>query len=689
MAAYTEQDKDLIFALDIGTRSIVGVVGRMVKERFKVLAVESAEYSRRTMMDGQIDDIAGVAALARTVTERLEQRLEVKLERVCVAAAGRALRTQRGVFGIDLPEERTINANDISEMETGAVGEAEAALRSCEENAQQFYLVGYTVSQYRLDNYPLTTLQGHSGKHAEADVVATFLPGEVVDSLYSAMQGAQLQVASMTLEPIAAMNAAIPAELRLLNLALVDIGAGTSDIALCRDGSVVGYTMVTLAGDEITETIMKAFLVDFQTAESIKHRINEEPLVGYTNILGLEERVSDEEVQEVIDEPVDRLADAIAQQVLAINGGAPSALFLAGGGCKLKSFKEKVAAALGMEEKRVALVGSNFAKSAFSDDMDINNPEYATPLGIAISAGMGLLNDSYVVKLNGHTAKLFRSGSLNLRDTLMMNGYTYSDLVGKTGQNLTITLDGQRTVYRGEPASPAILKVNGEEAAITTLIHAGDSITFTPAKDGVSAEKTLADILGEDFKGRVLVNDEEVPLTTALHQGDTVLTLRRVTLHRDASGEEYHASAAESSSVVAAAEVSADEPEMTMESVEEEEPVVVSDEKPVVHEEETAGENPGQEVPEDTALPSPQSEYTAAGTAGFRQKELNIFFNEKPFILPGKENGEPYYLMDLLEYSGIDFKNLDRRVRMEVNGGECGFQTMIQQGDHVLIRPEG
>ena len=217
------------------------------------------------------------------------------------------------------------------------------------------------------------------------------------------------------------MNAAIPAELRLLNLALVDIGAGTSDIALCRDGSVVGYTMVTQAGDEITETIMRAFLVDFQTAEYIKRAIVQEQLISYTNILGLEERVSVEEVQEVIREPMERLADAIAQQILDINGGAPSALFLAGGGSKLVSFKSKMASVMGMEEKRVALVGSNFAKSAFSEEVDLNNPEYATPLGIAISAGMGLLNDSYVVKLNGHTAKLFRNGSLNLRDILLMN----------------------------------------------------------------------------------------------------------------------------------------------------------------------------------------------------------------------------------------------------------------------------
>ena len=77
-----------------------------------------------------------------------------------------------------------------------------------------------------------------------------------MESLYSAMNQAGMEVAGLTLEPIAAINVAIPEKLRLLNLVMVDIGAGTSDIAVCRDGKVVGYTMATLAGDEITESIM-------------------------------------------------------------------------------------------------------------------------------------------------------------------------------------------------------------------------------------------------------------------------------------------------------------------------------------------------------------------------------------------------------------------------------------------------
>ena len=102
MAEYKAQEQDMIFALDIGTRSIVGVVGRPVGGRLKVLDIEMAEHGSWAMLDGQIDNIQQVAALARVVTDRLEGRLGIRLERVSVAAAGRALRTQSGSFVMEI-----------------------------------------------------------------------------------------------------------------------------------------------------------------------------------------------------------------------------------------------------------------------------------------------------------------------------------------------------------------------------------------------------------------------------------------------------------------------------------------------------------------------------------------------------------------------------------------------------------
>ena len=413
MAKRSGQDKDLFFALDIGTRSIIGVVGRVEDERFQVLAIEKEEHGKRAMLDGQIEDIGQVAKVARRVTDRLEERLDCTLERVCVAAAGRALRTEKGSYTLEFPEVTHVTNDSIGRLESGAVAAAEAALGLGPDSRRRFYLVGYTVSSYQLDHYPMTTLRGHNGQLLEAEVVATFLPGEVVESLYSVMEAAGLEVASLTLEPIAALNAASPADLRLLNLVLADIGAGSSYIAVCRDGAVVGYNMATFAGDEITEEIMRRYLVPFATAERMKTQLHEAN-VKYRDVLGMEHSVTGMQLRETIQQAAQNLAQEISQRVVALNGAPPSALFLAGGGSKLEGLRELVAEALEMDENRVALAGNNYEITAFSDEYDLNDPELATPLGIAVSAGLGLISDSYRIMLNGKPAKLYRSGSLTV-----------------------------------------------------------------------------------------------------------------------------------------------------------------------------------------------------------------------------------------------------------------------------------
>ena len=120
-----EQEKSHVFALDIGTRSVIGVVGRVEEGKLRVLAIESANHGQRAMLDGQIENIGQVAAVARDVVARLERRTQLRLTRVCVAAAGRALRSEAAAFTLELSENQTITDEIISELEAGAVSEAE------------------------------------------------------------------------------------------------------------------------------------------------------------------------------------------------------------------------------------------------------------------------------------------------------------------------------------------------------------------------------------------------------------------------------------------------------------------------------------------------------------------------------------------------------------------------------------
>lgn len=616
-----QQGQELIYALDIGTRSVIGLLGTKEEDKVRVLAMEKLLHNHRAMMDGQIEDIAQVAATVRTVTERLEQDAGCKLERACVAAAGRALRTEQGKSQRELSAPEPIDESMIAQLEAAAVADAEQAIRG--EEGQQLFLVGYTAIQYQLDGYPLTNLLGHTGRRLEAQVVATFLPSGVIDSLYAVMRQAGLEVASLTLEPIAALNAAIPADLRLLNLCLVDIGAGTSDIAVCRDGSVVGYTMVTVAGDEITEALMKEYLVDYTTAERMKSQLAQSDQLSFTDILGQEQTCTSQQAQAALEPAAQLLAKEIAQQVVALNGAAPSALFLAGGGSKLSGLREKVAAALEMDPKRVSIAGGHFKTSAYSDAFSLEDPEFTTPLGIAVSAGLGLINDSCQVVLNGARAKLFRSGDLSAMDLLMMNGYTYFDLLGRSGKPLIVQVDGRRTVFHGQPAKPARLLINGTEVQPSAIVHAGDRVEFTPAQAGADCRLTVSQLAKRLNASAVLVNGERLGADELVPAGAFVV------VQKEQSGKSSN-------------------------------PAVKPDDlrEPV---------------------PPPKRETPPA------QPYISLFLNGQPIKLAPKADGSPYYVMDLLERSGMDFENIQRPVSLRLNGGECLFQQVLKAGDRVEI----
>ncbi len=662
------QPDDMVFALDIGTRSIIGIVGIVEENKVKIVAIDQEEHSERAMIDGQIENIEKVSTLAEKMKKRIEAKLRIKLQKVCVAAAGRALRTRRADFELELPGTQLIDDEIISRLEAGAISKAEEAFEQdnhAEGDARRFYLVGYTVCQYFLDQYPISNLKDHRGQHVKADLIATFLPSEVVESLYTTMHKIGLEVASITLEPIAAINAAIPENLRLLNLALVDIGAGTSDIAACTSGSVTGYTMATVAGDEITETIMKEYLVDFDTAEKIKAQIDTEEVLTFNNILGIEQKLSKETIFESIQHTSDQLCKEIAEKIIEINGTAPSALFLAGGGSKLAGLKEGLTAALKMDANRVAVAGNYFQASAYSEEYDLNNPVYTTPLGIVISSGLNLINDSFRVVLNNKPAKLFRSGSFTALNLLMMNGYQFRDILGRSGANLSVTVNGERKIFYGTAAQPASLLINKKEGKLSDVIHAGDVIDFLPAIHGMPAKAFLEDIEGASSALELTLNGKRASLKTLLKNGDAIL------IHRDpAKSKESQVTEAMPSEETFEASEPEPEPASESEFIPENEPELVPIEIPSLQEPVLAP-TPKPAPPTPPPLP-----------------DITFYLNDAPLRLPPKEDGSPYYLTDMIQYSGLDLQNITGKVSLLVNGREGRFQQSLKNGDTIYIKEE-
>ena len=242
----------------------------------------------------------------------------------------------------------------------------------------------------------------------------------------------------------------------------------------------------------------------------------------------------------------------------------------------------------------------------------------------------------------------------------MMNGYSYANLIGRTGKSLSLYVDGKRIAYHGSPPTAAHLAVNGVEVQPSRIIYAGDNIEFVPAVDGEDRAMTAGELAGLLSVEVLYSHGEPLPPDRALRSGDRLTTSppapRMVSRRPALSGEEENRTPMEPAAPAAA--------------------------EPMVAEPVSAGLVP--EKPAEPAEPVEKTETPQAAPLSGPQS-LCLRLNGRELILPPKQDGAPYYLMDLLEHSGLDFDHLSGPVSLLVNGVEGLFQQVIAPGDEVEI----
>lgn len=509
----TSYPDHLVFGLDIGTRSIVGTVGYKQNEQDFIVVSQSIRYHEtRAMLDGQIHDINEVAKTIQEVKKDLEQQINRPLTKVCIAAAGRVLKTVTVRADYELPQEDTITEEQIRSLELMAVEKAYNQTREeTSRDGTSFYCVGYTVVRYYLNNYVMTNLNEHKGTKIGADVLATFLPDEVIEGLYSAVAKAGLEVVNLTLEPIAAINVAIPDKFRLLNIALVDVGAGTSDICITKDGSIIAYGMIPMAGDALTNELVQNYLVDFKTAEMIKTSILKKKSVSYKDIMGLSHKVTREEVNTALERPIEQITKEIGDKILELNGQKPvSAVFIVGGGGKTAGFTQHLATKLGLVKERVALRGEEVLQNVTFLQTGIKkDPLLVTPIGICLNYYENRNNFIYV-SVNEKRIKLYDNSHLTIVDAAWAVGYPNEDLFPKRGKAIEFFVNGTKRLVRGEVGEGAIVVLNGKAVGMSAPIVQNDIIQITESTAGQDAEMIVSKLPEYKENIQFCVNGKDV-----------------------------------------------------------------------------------------------------------------------------------------------------------------------------------
>lgn len=509
----TQKEKaQMVFGLDIGTRSIVGTVGYRDGERFIVKAECAKEHETRAMLDGQIHDIRKVGSTIKEVKETLEKELGFPLKDVCIAAAGRVLRTVTIHVETAFEEDRTVERDDMYVLSAKGVEQAYEEFSKDNHTGLKFFCVGYSVIRYYMNGYQILNPEEHKAGNIGADMIVTFLPEDVVDGLYKAVELAGLTAVNLTLEPIAAIQVAIPEKFRMLNIALVDVGAGTSDISITKDGAIVAYGMIPIAGDSLTETIAKHCLVDFNAAEEIKRQIEDKEEISFTDIMGLPQTISSKELLEVLEPQIEAMTKPVAECIMELNGDKPvSAVFVVGGGGKIPGYTKKLSEELGIVKERVAVRGGDVMGFVDFPDYVQKDSLLVTPVGICLSYYEQHNNIIYVT-FNEESIKIYDNGKLSVVDAAMQADFPNEGLFPKRGDELDFTVDGKKRIRRGQPGESAIIMVNGAPADIHTPIKANDVITIMPSTAGEAAKLKIGALPEYRQSLTIRVNDKEVTL---------------------------------------------------------------------------------------------------------------------------------------------------------------------------------
>lgn len=681
--------QDIIFALDIGTRSVIGTVGTVKDKKFYVIDEAYIEHEERAMIDGQIHDISLVAKAVNKVKCKLEEELNIQLSNVSIAAAGRFLKTIVVNTELNLEYDREIDKDLVRSLELTGIKKAEEEINKNTDG--KLYCVGYSVINYYLNGYVISNLISHKGEEIAADVIATFLPRSVVDSIYSVMDKVGLKVVNMTLEPIAAMEAAIPQSLRLLNLALVDIGAGTSDIAISKDDTISAYGMVSLAGDEVTEIIAQNCLVDFNTAESIKRQCGDSDTIKYIDILGLENEISSQEIKSIVKPVVQKISQEIGEKIIELNGGkSPNAVFLVGGGAHTLGLKEALANKLNIPMQRVAIKGRDSVTNCVCKNNDLGSIG-VTVLGIALISIKKLGHDFIDVMLNGNIISLFNSHKHTVMDVMLQAGINPKMLIGKNGKNIKFTLNDIKRVAFGSLSTNAEIIIDGKLESIDTEIREGQNIQITFARDGKDPHVRIMDYIQKLYSISFYLND-------IIHsiQPVGIINGKRVSIEEDIKdGDNVQIINAETlGDFIKYFEQNAGQYKYYLDGIELNEDYLIKEgdriykindseivEEKIIEEEVAIDKN----IEKAEKVEKIEKVVDESESNTNSNEEFEVTINGEKFNLKGKKQ---YVFVDVFNYIDMDLTRVQGTLVVKLNGESANYNSLLEPGDQIEARWE-
>ena len=380
------EEDNIAVGLDIGTTKIVAMIGRK-NEYGKVEILGIGRTKSLGVHRGVVNNITQTIQSIQQAVQQAEANSGIEVQGVTVGIAGQHIRS--------LQHSDYITRNDVEE-----VIEDEDIDNLCNQVHKLVMLPGEEIihvlpQEYKVDGQSeIMEPRGMSGGRLEANFHVVVGQISSIRNIGRCVKNSGLELNGMTLEPLASANSVLSQEEKEAGVALIDIGGGTTDLAIFKDGIIRHTAVIPLGGNAITEDIKEGCSIIEKQAELLKVKFGsawpgenkENEIVSIPGLRGRDPKeISLKNLSKVIHY---RAVEIIDQVYLEIkNYGHEeqkkkliAGIVITGGGAQLKHLKQLVEYVTGMDTR----VGYPNEYLAGETDKEIASPLYATAVGLVM-----------------------------------------------------------------------------------------------------------------------------------------------------------------------------------------------------------------------------------------------------------------------------------------------------------------
>lgn len=376
------EPSEIVVGLDIGTTKIVAIVGRR-NEFGKIEILGMGKSESFGVARGVVQNIDQTVQSIRTAVEEAEAKSGVDIKVVNVGIAGQHIRSMqhRGIK-TRASIEQEISQNDIDAL----IDDMYKLMMAPGEE-----IIHVLPQEYIIDNESgIKNPIGMSGIRLEANF--HIITGQIAAArnIYKCVQKAGLEVSELTLEPLASADAVLSNEEKEAGVVLVDIGGGTTDVAIFQDGIIRHTAVIPFGGNVITEDVKEGCTIIKSQAELLKIKFGsalasenqENEIVSIPGLRGrAHKEISVRNLSAIIQARMEEIVEHVYYEIKhsGYEKKLIAGIVVTGGGAQLKHVSQLIEYITGMDT-RVGYPNEHLAKGS----EDVTSPLFATSVGLVM-----------------------------------------------------------------------------------------------------------------------------------------------------------------------------------------------------------------------------------------------------------------------------------------------------------------